>query len=65
MKYAFIRDHCAEFSIRAMCRILKVHFSGFYSWLKKPLSKRAVEDERQTDLIKDAWEESGKVYGYR
>lgn len=42
-----------------------VHFSGFYSWLKEPLSKRAKEDARQTELIRQAWAESGKVYGYR
>jgi len=65
MKYAFIEAHRPQFSIRAMCRVLLVHPSGFYAWLKTPLSKRAAEDQRQTKLIKDAWEESGKVYGYR
>ncbi len=29
MKYAFIRAHQAEFGVRAMCRVLRVHFSGF------------------------------------
>ena len=29
MKYAFIRDHRFEFSVRAMCRVLGVHASGF------------------------------------
>ena len=58
-------EHQAQFSIRAMCRVLLVHPSGFYAWLKNPLSKRAVEDQHQTKLIKEAWEESGKVYGYR
>jgi putative transposase len=48
-----------------MCRCLRIHPSGFYAWLNKPLSKRALEDARQTDLIRKAWEESGKVYGYR
>lgn len=42
-----------------------VHFSGFYAWLKEPLSHRAQEDARQTNLIRRAWEDSGKVYGYR
>lgn len=45
--------------------MLNVHPSGFYGWVKNPLSDRAVEDARQTVLIKDAWKESGKVYGYR
>ncbi|MCB1328002.1 MAG: IS3 family transposase [Maritimibacter sp.] len=65
MKYAFIRAHRAEFSIRAMCRVLRVHFSGFYAWLKEPLSHRAQEDERQTELIRQAWADGGKIYGYR
>ena len=38
---------------------------GFYAWIKQPLSKRALEDVRQTALIKGSWEDSGKVYGYR
>ena len=65
MKYAFIEAHRAEFSVRSMCRVLAVHFSGFYAWLKEPLSARALEDARQTGLIQQAWTDSGKVYGYR
>ena len=64
MKYAFIRAHQDEFGVRAMCRVLRVHFSGFYAWLKEPLSHRAQEDLRHTELIRQAWADSGKVYGY-
>jgi putative transposase len=42
-----------------------VHVSGFYAWLKDPLSKRALNDVRQTELIRQAWTDSGKIYGYR
>jgi len=45
--------------------VLRVHFSGFYAWLKEPLSRRAQDDARQTGLIRQAWSGSGKVYGYR
>lgn len=45
--------------------MLSVHPSVFYAWLNKPLSNRAQEDARQTVLVKDAWEDSGKIYGYR
>jgi putative transposase len=48
-----------------MCRVLRVHFSGFYACLKETLSHRAQEDARQTELIRQAWADSGKVYGYR
>ena len=57
--------HRAEFSLSTMCRVLMVHFSGFYAWLKEPLSQRALENARQTELIHRAWAGSGKVYGYR
>ena len=29
------------------------------------MSKRALEDRPQTELLKEAWVESGKVYGHR
>ena len=48
-----------------MCRILRVHFSGFYAWLKAPLSKRSKEDTRLTKRLHQSWKDSGKVYGYR
>ncbi|MCZ4292291.1 IS3 family transposase [Hoeflea alexandrii] len=65
VRYAFIAEHRQQFTVRAMCRCLRMRPSGFYAWLKNPLSKRALEDARQTELISDAWKESGRVYGYR
>ena len=65
MRYAFVAEHRQQFSVRTMCRCLRIHPSGFYAWLKTPLSKRAQEDIRQIRLIEDAWNQSGKVYGYR
>lgn len=64
MRYAFVAEHRSLFSVRAMCRCLRIHPSGFYTWLKHPLSNRAQEDIRQTRLIEEAWKQSGKVYGY-
>ena len=65
MKYAFVAEHRPIFSVRRMCHCLNIHPSGFYAWVKNPLSQRAREDARQTKLLKDAWKDSGKVYGYR
>jgi putative transposase len=65
VRYAFVADNRPQFSVRVMCRCLRIHPSGFYAWLQAPLSKRAGEDVRQTDLIRTAWKDSGKVYGYR
>ena len=65
MRYAFIRDHEAQHAVRTMCRMVKVHPSGYYAWRAAPLSARAKEDQRLTGLIKQFWLESGGVYGYR
>jgi len=48
VRYAFVAEHRGQFSVRSMCRCLRVQ-----------------EDARQTDLLKEAWVESGKVYGQR
>ncbi|WP_096040827.1 IS3 family transposase [Pseudoalteromonas issachenkonii] len=63
VKYGFIRDHQDEFSITTMCRLFKLHRSGFYAWLKKPLSDRALEDNRLLKLIKEFYVASGGTYG--
>ncbi|ECF4924838.1 IS3 family transposase, partial [Salmonella enterica subsp. arizonae] len=43
MKYVFIEKHQAEFSIKAMCRVLRVARSGWYAWM----NRRAVMNARQ------------------
>lgn len=65
VRYAFIAENRLVFAVRAMCRMLRVHPSGFYAWVRAPLSQRAQEDQRQTALLKQAWDDSGEVYGYR
>ena len=65
MKYAFIRDNQNLWSIRRLCSTLDVHHSGYYAWLKKPISKTARENQKLSGLIKQFWLESGGVYGYR
>jgi putative transposase len=65
VKYQFIEAHRQEHAVRTMCRVLNVHPSGFYSWLKTPLCDRALRDARQIDLAKRFWFESGGIYGYR
>jgi putative transposase len=65
VRYAFVAEHRQQFKVRAMCRCLRIRPSGFYAWLKNPLSRRAREDARQTELLSKAWKESGRVYGYR
>ena len=63
MKYAFVRDHRAEFRISSMCRVLRIHRSGYYAWLKNPKSVRTHDDNRLLKKIRYFYEESDKTYG--
>jgi len=65
VKYAFIKAHRRTFSVQSMCRILSIHPSEFYAWVKSPSCRRARRNRRLTGLIKQSWLESGCVYGYR
>lgn len=58
-----MKEHKEEFSIRTMCRVFGVHVSGFYAWLKAPVSARALEDQRLLKLIKEFYIASGATYG--
>jgi putative transposase len=44
---------------------VRLHRSGYYAWLRRPLSVRAREDDRLLGLVKQSWLQSGTVYGYR
>jgi len=46
-----------------MCRVLRVHRSGYYAWLRMPVSTRAKEDRRLLALIRASYEASGCAYG--
>jgi putative transposase len=61
--YAFIRAHQQQYSVEPMCRVLDVAPSGYYAWLKKPLSNRAKEDARLLRLIRASFTASQGIYG--
>jgi len=63
VKYAFINEHRHDYPVRVMYRIFKLHPSGFYAWLTKPISDRAMEDQRLLKLIKVFYIASGATYG--
>jgi putative transposase len=46
-----------------MCRLLGVSTSGYYAWLKRGPSKRALEDASLTELISEIHSLSWGIYG--
>jgi putative transposase len=46
-----------------MCRVLRVHRSGYYAWKAQPKSKRTLADESLMASIKRSFEDSQGIYG--
>ena len=44
---------------------MEIHPSGYYEWLKQPMSHREQQDQKLLVYIKQFWLESGGHYGYR
>ncbi|MGJ0343000.1 IS3 family transposase [Aliarcobacter cryaerophilus] len=65
LKYAFIKEYEIQYTIRRMCTVLKVHPSGYYKWLKQPISNLEIKNQQILQEIKKAYKESNGIYGYR
>ncbi|MFT7841095.1 IS3 family transposase [Saccharothrix sp. BKS2] len=64
-RYAFIAAEKAHFTVSMMCRLLRVSRSGFYDWMARPASARALRRKELTERIRAVFAESGRTYGYR
>src|SRR3546814_6746384 len=63
MKFAFMKQHSYLFTIERMSKVFKVSRSGYYSYTKGKISKRARENAQLLEAIKAAYEESRGIYG--
>ena len=63
MNFSFIRDHRGEFDVCVMCGILEVTESGFYAWLGRAESDRAVRARELSEQIRVIHHRSKGVYG--
>nr|WP_156778844.1 IS3 family transposase [Clostridium formicaceticum] len=61
--FKFIYDHRFKFRVQKMCQVLKVSRSGYYAWLKRPKSKRDLENEKLLEQIKRVHKKSRNIYG--
>jgi len=62
-RFAFIDREKAHHDVTVLCQLLKVSRSGFYAWLRRPPSARAIADQVLTEQICTAFEDNRKVYG--
>ena len=58
-----MKAHQATYPVRVMSRLLGVSASGFYAWLKRPPSERALQDIALTAKIHTIHRRSGGAYG--
>jgi len=63
MRYAFIKNHREEFSVRLMCQTLKVSRSGYYAWRDRPISERGQTNQQVVAEIREIHWESRQTYG--
>ena len=58
-----MQAHHRQFRLTSMCRVLKVHRSGYYAWLREPLSALAKANEKLTTQIREFYDQSMGIYG--
>lgn len=63
MKYAFVRAHHREFSIKRMCRVLEISRSGYYDWDGRKESGRSGRDRVLLTEIRKIHQDSKEAYG--
>ena len=65
MRFQFLKEHQKEYNIQKACKILRISRSGFYDYLKRRKSNRAIENEALTEIIEDIFHEHQGRYGAR
>lgn len=60
----FLKTHMG-YSIKEMCVALRLNKSSYYKWKKRVQSKRERLNVKITEYVKDLYEESNGVLGYR
>lgn len=63
MKYAFISEHDQELGIQPLCRALQVSRSGYYDWLGRKPSQRAIENQALLGHIRVIHAQHRRAYG--
>lgn len=65
MKYAWIKQHAADFSVTTLCQFTGVSRSAYYDWLERRPTRVDQEDNQLIDLVKIAFTKGRESYGTR
>jgi putative transposase len=63
VRFVWIKQHRNQFNLMVLCDVLEVSRSGYYAWLKRPVSARQKRREELTDQIRQVHERSRCTYG--
>lgn len=63
MRYAFVLEQSNRYSVTRLCSVLIVSRRGYYDWLKRPVSKCELANERLLKEIRRVFYANRQVYG--
>jgi putative transposase len=63
VKFSYIKNHRAEFDVAAMCNVFDVTAAGFYAWLTRPQSARALRAHALSEQILAVHDDTKGIYG--
>jgi putative transposase len=63
VKYAFIARERVRWPVRLVCKLLGVSHGGFYAAQRRGTSRRTLENERLSGLIRQSFAGSDRTYG--
>lgn len=58
-----MQKHQTEFPVSVMCEVFSVSRSGYYAWLKRPVSRRKQADTELLEKIRIIHRDSDGSYG--
>jgi putative transposase len=65
VKFAFVAKHRGILAADWMCGALGVSLGGFYTWPKRPRSRRSRSDEELGAKVRASFIGSDRTYGAR
>ena len=63
MIFRFIKENRSSFPVKKMCHVFNVSPSGYYRWIKAPISTRQVDRDNLKNRIQGLFEQHNGMVG--